>query len=96
MIIRKTWRLYKPDATQIDARFIVGLGCAVEIITPEPIELIATDGSRWKVAKNSPQIEITTTCEKQEMMLKLKYGEELLLYQVFHTTPNTRTHIPGL
>lgn len=96
MIVRKTWRIYKPNATEIDARFIVGLGCAVEIIAPDPIELTATDGSRWKVANNYPQIEITTTCEKQEMMLKLKYGEDLLLQQVYHTTPYTRTPIPGL
>ena len=85
MIHKKIWILYKPDATQVDATFIMGLGCAVEVITPTPIDFISPAGSRWHVQSEHPHIEITTTCEKQESMLYLKYGEEISLKRIIHT-----------
>ena len=84
MTHKKIWTLFKPNATTIDATYIVSLGCEVNVIMPESIELTATDGSRWKVANNYPQIEIITTCEKQESMLYLKYGDELRLKEIIH------------
>jgi hypothetical protein len=96
MITKKLWTLSKPDATQSDSTFLFGLGCSIEVVVPEPIEFIAPTGSRWKFTytPENPYIKIETTCEKQEMMLKLKYGDELRLQQVYHTTPETITSFP--
>jgi hypothetical protein len=85
MTHKKLWILHKPDATQIDATFIMGLGCEVEVIIPTPIDFISPAGSRWHVQSEHPYIEITTTCEKQESMLYLKYGEEISLKHIIHT-----------
>ena len=84
MTHKKIWKLFKPDATQVDATFIVGLGCKVEVIMPEPIEFTAPTGSRWRYQAEKPHIEIITTCEKQETMLYLKYGDELQLKSIIH------------
>jgi hypothetical protein len=95
MIIKKVWLLQKPNATDIDATFLFGLGCEVEVKIPEPLHFETVNGTRVQYLAELPTIKITTTCEKQEMMLKLKYGEELVLIQVVHTPSLTRTVIPG-
>jgi hypothetical protein len=94
MITKKLWILQKLDATRADATFLFGLGCTVEVVIPDPIEFTAATGTRWQYTDH-PHIKIETTCEKQEMMLKLKYGNELRLIQVYHTTPDTHTFFPG-
>jgi hypothetical protein len=99
MITKKLWTLSKPDATQIDATFLFGLGCEVEVVMPE-LQAIELYGARWQYQNENPYIKITTTCEKQEMMLKLKYGDELLLsetttsfpdHEDFHMAPYSRS-----
>ena len=94
MITRKLWTLSKPDATHTDATFLFGLGCSIEVVIPEPIEFTAPTGTHWRYIPENPYIKIETTCEKQEMMLKLKYGDELRLQQVYRTTPDTLTSFP--
>ena len=95
MITKKVWMLRKQDANETDATFLFGLDCKVEVKIPEPFEIESLDGKRWNITREVPSIKIETTCEKQEMMLKLKYGEELVLIQVVHTPSHTRTVIPG-
>ena len=100
MIIKKVWLLQKPDATDIDSTFLFGLGCKVEVKIPEPLHFETVNGTRVQYLAESPTIKITTTCEKQEMMLKLKYGDKLLLseittffpeYEDFHMAPYSRS-----
>lgn len=83
MTHKKIWSLFKPNATSVDATFIIGLGCAVEVIMPDPIEFETSAGTRW-MTQDAPYIEIITTCEKQESMLYLKYGDELRLKTIIH------------
>ena len=66
MTHKKVWALHKPDATQVDATYIIGLGCEVEVILPDPIDFTSVNGTRWTVQNERPYINITTTCEKQE------------------------------
>ena len=84
MTHKKIWTLHKPDATRADATYIIGLGCEVEVVLPEPIEFTSGTGTRWHVQNEHPYIEIITTCEKQESMLYLKYGDELQLKSIIH------------
>jgi hypothetical protein len=80
MTHKKIWTLYKPDAT-----FIIGLGCEVEVFISKSFDFETVNGTRWHVQHEDPYIEITTTCEKQESMLYLKYGEEISLKRIIHT-----------
>lgn len=88
MITQKLWTLYKPDATEIDATFLFGLDCEVEVVVPEWQDFVTSNGTRWRYQNENPHIEITTTCEKQEMMLKLKYGDELVLSETTTSFPD--------
>lgn len=84
MTHKKIWSLFRPNPTHEDAIFIKGLGCEVKVIVPEPIEVTSANGRSWKVQTEYPHIELTTTCEKQESMLHLKYGDELRLKTIIH------------
>jgi hypothetical protein len=84
MTQEKVWELYKPDADYSDATYIMGLGCEVEVVMPKPMEFETSARTRWHVQNEHPHIEITTTCEKQESMLYLKYGDELRLKQIIY------------
>jgi hypothetical protein len=95
MITKKIWILRKSNTTEIDATFLFGLDCNVEVVLPEPFEIESMDGKKWKYTASTPHIKIETTCEKQESMLKLKYGDELVLTQVCHDILPTRTYFPG-
>ena len=77
--MKKLWTLDAPNATQSDATFLFGLGCEVKLVVPEWQDFVTSNGTRWRYQNENPYIEIITTCEKQEMMLKLKYGDKLLL-----------------
>jgi hypothetical protein len=87
MITKKLWTMTKPDATQIDATFLFGLGCEVEVVMPEWQDYITSNGTRCRYINENPYIKIITTCEKQEMMLKLKYGDKLLLSETTASFP---------
>jgi hypothetical protein len=84
MTHKKIWTLYKPNANYADATFIMGLGCAVEVIMPKWEEFETVGGTRGRFYAKDPYIEIITTCEKQESMLYLKYGDELRLKTIVH------------
>ena len=85
MITKTIWTLFKPDADDTDAIFLSGLGCKIELHIPEPMEFSTLNGTQVRYTVESPTIEITTTCEKQVSMLKLKYGDALHLKSKIHT-----------
>jgi len=81
---KKIWQLETVNLNSIDATYINGLGCDITIERDDPVELSCTGGT-YQYTANRPRIIIETSCEKQESMLKLKYGSELVLMQVYKT-----------
>ena len=77
----KTWHLYQEPFTEIDYIWITGLGCGLAIKNPEPEVVTFLSGTR-SYFKAAPWIEVETTCEKQQSMLQLKYGESLYLKEI--------------
>jgi hypothetical protein len=96
MIVRKQWRLNALDVTSLDIKFMVSLGCAVHVEPSESSELIGPDGKTYRYNATNPFVLVVSTCEKQESMLKLKFGDSIVLQQVVHTTHNIPTHLPFL
>lgn len=77
----KTWILSKKSLDESDSTWITSNSDNVEIkhYTQEVI------GYGWqKKVPFSVEIFITTSCEKQESMLHLKYGDRLKLYRIFN------------
>lgn len=93
MITYKLWILRKTDVDQIDATFLIGLGCHIEVVHPEPYDFTTSNGTRWRYTAERSFIRIETTCENQEMMLQLKYGDLLELVQVSHSESEIYTQI---
>ena len=97
--MKKLWTLTKPDADHSDSVFLFGLGCEVKFVVPEWQDFVTSNGTHWRYQNENPYILITTACEKQEMMLKLKYGDKLLLSETttsfsnedFHMAPYSRS-----
>lgn len=92
MTTKKIWELDYPGADYSDATYIMSLGCAVEVIMPEWQYFETAGGTRGQYLAENPHIEITTTCEKQESMLYLKYGNNLHLRFVHDENINLASH----
>lgn len=90
---KKRWMVRKKEFNESDIRLIQGLGCEFDLKVDEPQEIYA-DGKVYRYVGSPPQLSLTTTCEKQEIMLKLKYGDELVLIKVFHNIASTWTPVP--
>ena len=93
MTSKKIWELHYPGADYSDATFIMSLGCEVEVIMPKWEYFVTVAGTQGQFLAENPHIEITTTCEKQESMLYLKYGNNLHLRFVHDEDINLAPHI---
>lgn len=81
---RAWWSIMNPkDITEEELEFLRELGCQIRITEPEYREVGSTSTTlRFRTIVKSAEFRITTTCEKQEIMLHLKYGDGLVfLYE---------------
>ena len=77
----KTWILSKRSLDESDSTWITSNSDDVKI----KHHTKSVIGYGWeKEVPVSVEIFITTSCEKQESMLHLKYGDRLKLYRVFN------------
>jgi hypothetical protein len=77
LITSKKWELLIHTLSEEDVLYIQKLGATVEITEPETIKF----GTIISVAHviTSAKIFIHTNCEQQELVLKLKYQDQLFL-----------------
>ena len=73
----KRWWLSTCEITPNDVAFLVGLDIRVNVERPSQA-FYTSAGQRFNVS-GSAKIEFMTTTEKQETMLRLKYGTDVLL-----------------
>lgn len=93
-ITKKIWTLNKYPLYQNDCIWITSLGCNLRFQPDDPEEILV-NGRVYHYAGGPSRAIIETTCEKQESMLKLKYGDQLILNHVFHEMFNSSTVFPG-
>lgn len=80
----KTWSLLQRSLDEVDYAWISSNSDDIKIEYDTHYQLSA-DGSDWiNPTQVLAEILITTSCEKQESMLHLKYGDRLKLYRVFN------------
>jgi hypothetical protein len=93
-IVKKIWIISRPRFTKADALLLNGLDCEYKMTESEPEE-IHLHNQTYQYVGTIPKLTIVTTSDRQEDMLKLKYGDELLLLQVYHeVTYKPWTKIP--
>lgn len=78
-MIKKSWALFLDLYTDIDQVYINGLNCEVEIVSPLYETIPISYGRGIQILMQQGYIKIITINEKQESMLKLKYGDKLVL-----------------
>lgn len=78
-MIKKSWALYLDLYTDLDQIYINGLNCEIEIVPPLYDTISVSYGKGLQILRQPGSIKITTINEQQESMLKLKYGDKLVL-----------------
>jgi hypothetical protein len=79
MVAKKYWQLTLTELSQSDYIFITGLGCELKVCSEDVLEISLSN--RVHYFKYPPHVRVITTCEKQESMLKLKYGDSIFRLQ---------------
>lgn len=83
MIVTKLWNLCKRSLSDYDIEQLRLLNCAVEIVSEERRELHVKGTVVISYCISPGYLKITTTCEKQEIVLKLLFGDQLYLVETF-------------
>ena len=81
----KTWSL-KSYITKDTATFLLSIGVTVRAFT-EPQEVISS-GHTYQY-NGHPRIELESTSDEQETMLKLKFGTDIVLIMDEYVLPNS-------
>jgi hypothetical protein len=79
MKITKYWEISANNISADDYDFLLKLNCDVETIEAEITTLTTVTGFTYKVITSPQKIIIKTACEKQEIMLLLKYDSKIFL-----------------
>lgn len=79
----KVWALAVSKLTDSDIVWLQGLKVETKV---EPLtNKVYTQGQLVSRVVTGLKIDVITTCEKQETMLKLKYGDDLVLKSVINS-----------
>jgi hypothetical protein len=79
----KVWALAINQVTDTDVLWLKGLGVDVKY---EPMtNKVYSAGYKVTEYVTGHKIDVITTCEKQETMLQLKYGDDLVLKSVINS-----------
>jgi len=78
-ITNKKWELLIHPLLEEDVLYFEKLGATVEITEPETIKFGTIRGLSVAHVITSAKIFIHTNCEHQELVLKLKYQDQLVL-----------------
>lgn len=76
----KTWVLAKSYLDDSDVIWLTGLG--IDLQSETLTDKVYLQGQVITEYVTGYKFELITTCSKQETMLKLKYGEDLVLTKV--------------
>ena len=79
----KVWALTVSSLNESDIVWLQGL--KVETKVEHLTNKVYTQGQMVSRVVTGLKIDVITTCEKQETMLKLKYGDDLVLKSVINS-----------
>ena len=84
----KIWKLNTTEFVTTRIEYIKNIGCGLDIIPLQTKEIPWHTG-HIRVIVEAQHLKITTDCEKQEMMLKLMFGDELHLVATWEMVSET-------
>lgn len=81
-MLRTHWMLTADNITELDVIYIQKIKSTVTIVPGEYTTFQFHTGPNQQICTKSPSVNVTTYDEEQELILKLKYGNDLqLLYR---------------
>lgn len=92
-ITYKVWTIDVDSTVYGNIKFLTSIGIKATLMQDDP-KVIDWQGKSYRYAGRPSRVEFETTCEKQETMLKLLYGDKLLLMNVNVVTPYSICHTP--
>lgn len=92
-ITYKVWTLNAGSVTQNNLTALTSKKITARLIQEDP-KVIDWSGNQYRYSGLPGRVEFETTCEEQELMLKLMYGNSLLLLTVNVVTPHSILHSP--
>lgn len=90
-VIYKTWTIDPNKVTQNNLKTLTSKGVKATITMADP-RVIDYRGYQYRYSGHEGRVEFETTCDEQELMLKLLYGKELLLLTVSVVEPFSVMH----
>jgi hypothetical protein len=90
-MIYKVWTVNPNLVTQNNLKTLTGKGVKANIILGDP-KVIDWSGKQYRYSGHEGRVEFETTCDEQELMLKLLYSKELLLLTVSVVEPFSVMH----
>lgn len=90
-ITYKVWTVDHESVTQNNLTTIISKKIQAKLIQDDP-RVIDQNGQHYRYSGLLGRVEFETTCEEQELMLKLLYGNKLKLMMVNHVSPHSIVH----
>ena len=92
-ITYKVWTINSELVTYNNVKTLTSKNITARLTQDDP-DVIDWSGKQYRYSFFSSRVEFETTCEDQELMLKLMYGKDLLLLTVNVVTPFSTVHSP--
>ncbi len=90
-ITYKVWTLSAERVTQNNLTSIVSKGIEATIVSGDP-QVVDWSGNKYRYSSGIGRVEFQTTCEEQELVLKLLYGTDLMLLMVNTVAPQSQLY----
>jgi hypothetical protein len=87
----KIWTIDPTLVTQSNLKTLTSRGVKATIIPADP-RVLDYRGYQYRYSSQDGRVEFETTCDEQELMLKLLYGKDLLLLTVDVVAPYSVMH----
>lgn len=90
-ITYKVWTIDASEVTTNNVKFLTSQNITARIVQEDP-RVFDVGGQQYRYTGLAGRVEFETTCEDQEIMLKLLYGNRLSLLTVSVVAPHTILH----
>lgn len=90
-ITYKIWTLSAERVTQNNLTALISKGVEARLVPDDP-KVIDWSGKQYRYSGGTGRVEFQTSCEEQELVLKLMYGADLMLLMVNTVAPQSKVY----
>lgn len=87
----KVWTISPVLVTTNNIKSLASNGIKASLL-PNDTSVVSYNGQQYRYSSHWGRVEFETTCDEQELMLKLMYGTDLILLTVSVVEPHSIMH----